>query len=81
MGPDRHRPDWREVRRQIAAFPGIALVLLIMSLNLDVEEKQKLLEMSDVVTRAEEIGNELSNRIESLRFLAPFRKIGDPSRN
>lgn len=54
---------------------------LIMSLNLDVEEKQKLLEMSDVINRAEAIGTELSSRIESLRFLAPFRKETDPSRN
>lgn len=54
---------------------------LIMSLNLDIEEKQKLLEMADVVDRAENIGNELSSRIESLRFLAPFRKTTDPSRN
>jgi uncharacterized protein len=54
---------------------------LIMSLNLDVEEKQKLLELSDVVARAEEIGNELSNRIESLRFLSPYRRTGDPQHN
>jgi len=54
---------------------------LIMSLNLDVEEKQKLLETNDVLARAEEIGNELSNRIESLRFLAPFRRPSDPSHN
>lgn len=54
---------------------------LIMSLNLDVEEKQKLLELSDVVGRAEEIGNELANRIESLRFLAPYRRPSDPSQN
>ena len=54
---------------------------LIMSLNLDVEEKQKLLELSDVVGRAEEIGTELSNRIESLRFLSPYRRGGDPSHN
>ena len=54
---------------------------LIMSLNLDVEEKQKLLELSDVVARAEQIGNELSNRIESLRFLAPFRRSTDPTQN
>jgi uncharacterized protein len=54
---------------------------LIMSLNLDIEEKQKLLEMADVVDRAESIGTELSNRIESLRFLAPFRKPTDPSHN
>ena len=54
---------------------------LIMSLNLDVEEKQKLLELNDVVTRAEEIGSELANRIESLRFLAPYRRPSDPSHN
>lgn len=54
---------------------------LIMSLNLDVEEKQKLLETADVVERAEEIGNELANRIESLRFLAPYRRATDPSHN
>jgi Lon protease-like protein len=54
---------------------------LIMSLNLDVEEKQRLLELGDVITRAEEIGNELSSRIESLKFLAPYRRAGDPSHN
>ena len=55
---------------------------LIMSLNLDVEEKQRLLENDDLIARAETIGNDLQNRIESLRFLAPFRKGGgDPSRN
>lgn len=54
---------------------------LIMSLNLDVEEKQKLLETSDVIGRAEAIGTELASRIESLRFLAPYRKPSDPSRN
>ena len=54
---------------------------LIMSLNLDVHEKQTLLEMADVIGRAEAIGTELANRIESLQFLAPFRKPGDPGRN
>jgi len=54
---------------------------LIMSLNLDVEEKQKLLEVDDVSARAEEIGNELSSRIESLRFLAPYRRPADPTHN
>jgi Lon protease-like protein len=56
---------------------------LIMSLNLDVEEKQRLLEDNDLISRAETIGNDLQRRIESLRFLAPFRREGgsDPSRN
>ena len=54
---------------------------LIMSLNLDIEEKQRLLEIDDLITRAEEVGNELQGRIESLRFLAPYRHESDPSRN
>lgn len=55
---------------------------LVMSLNLEMEEKQKLLEMDDVIARAESVGNELTARIESLHFLAPFRRGGiDPSNN
>jgi Lon protease-like protein len=54
---------------------------LIMSLNLDMEEKQKLLELRDVIARAEQVGNELTSRMESLRFLAPFRQGGDPAQN
>ncbi len=54
---------------------------LIMSLNLDAEEKQKLLEIDDVVERAEQIGNELSSRIETLQFLKPFRRGEDPNQN
>ena len=54
---------------------------LIMSLNLEIEKKQQLLEIDDVIARAEEVGNELQNRIESLRFLAPYRRGTDPSKN
>lgn len=54
---------------------------LIMSLNLDNEEKQRLLELSDVIERAEQIGTELAGRIESLRFLAGYRRNGDPTHN
>lgn len=54
---------------------------LIMSLNLDVEEKQKLLENDDMIGRAEEIGRDLENRIESLKFLRPYRQAGDPAKN
>lgn len=54
---------------------------LIMSLNIDIEEKQKMLELNDIVARAEEIGNELSSRIESLKFLKPYRRPGDPQHN
>lgn len=55
---------------------------LIMSLNLDVEQKQHLLEIDDLVARAQEVGRELQNRIESLQFLKPYRRSGgDPSHN
>ncbi len=54
---------------------------IIMALNLDVVEKQRLLEIDDVTSRAEDVGTELQHRIESLQFLAPFRQDGDPNRN
>ena len=54
---------------------------LIMSLNVDSEEKQKLLEIDDLIDRAEQIGSELANRIEMLQFLQPYRRANDPSRN
>jgi uncharacterized protein len=54
---------------------------LIMSLNVDAEAKQKLLEVDELIERAEQIGSELSNRIETMQFLQPFRREHDPSRN
>ncbi|HVT45241.1 MAG TPA: LON peptidase substrate-binding domain-containing protein [Thermoanaerobaculia bacterium] len=55
---------------------------LIMSLNLHVEEKQQLLEIDELIERADRIADELHKRIENLSFLAPFRRTGnDPSRN
>ena len=54
---------------------------LIMSLNIDVQQKQQLLEIDDLIARADKIGDELKNRIESLRFLKPFRRGGDISHN
>jgi Lon protease-like protein len=71
-----------------AAVPEIETVglealanALIMSLNLDMEEKQKLLEQRDLLARAEQIGKELASRMESLRFLEPYRRGGDPAQN
>ncbi len=54
---------------------------LVMSLNLDVKQKQELLETGDMIARAEMVGKVLQERLETLRFLAPFRKELDPSRN
>lgn len=54
---------------------------LIMSLNIYVQEKQRLLEINDLIARADEVGQELQNRIESLQFLAPYRRKTDASHN
>jgi len=55
---------------------------LIMSLNLEVHEKQRLLEIDDLILRAEQVGRELQSRIESLQFLKPYRRGGgDPNHN
>jgi len=54
---------------------------LIMSLNIDVQEKQRLLEINDLIARADEVGRELQTRIESLTFLEPYRRKTDPSQN
>jgi len=54
---------------------------LIMSLNIDVQEKQRLLEINDLIARADEVGHELQTRIESLQFLAPYRRKTDASQN
>jgi uncharacterized protein len=72
-----------------SAVPEIEMVgldaltnALIMSLNLEVEEKQRLLEIDDMSARAEQVGSELTTRIESLRFLASYRRGGsDPATN
>lgn len=77
----KYQPDQMAVPEiETVALDALANAL-IMSLNLEVEEKQKLLEIDDVIARAEKIGKELENRVESLRFLAPYRKTKDPSQN
>jgi Lon protease-like protein len=77
----RHFPEQVEVPEIETVGLEALTNALIMSLNLDVAEKQRLLEMDDIVTRAEDVAGELQNRIESMQFLAPFRQDGDPSRN
>jgi len=52
-----------------------------MSLNIDVQEKQRLLEINDLIARADEVGRELQTRIESLTFLDPYRRKTDPNQN
>lgn len=67
------------------AMEGVGLEALtntlIMALHIDAAERQRLLEIDDIVTRAGDVATELENRIENLQFLAPFRQSGDPRRN
>ena len=53
---------------------------LIMSLDIELEEKQRFLEVDSVVARAEKVGSELQRRIEDLQFLSKYRR-GDPGQN
>ncbi|MBI2214061.1 MAG: LON peptidase substrate-binding domain-containing protein [Acidobacteria bacterium] len=54
---------------------------LVMSLPLDVGDKQRLLELDAIIARAERVGELLKQRLETLEFLAPFRQQGDPKNN
>ena len=54
---------------------------LIMSLQLEMEEKQRLLETEDVLERAERVGVVLQEKMQALEFLEPFRGGSDPNRN
>ncbi|HXI14199.1 MAG TPA: LON peptidase substrate-binding domain-containing protein [Thermoanaerobaculia bacterium] len=74
-------PDQMEVPELGTASLGALTNALIMSLGIDVEAKQRLLEVGDMIDRSRQTGAELERRIESLRFLKPFRKDFDPSRN
>ena len=77
----RHFPEQVEVPEIETVGLEALTNALIMSLTLDASEKQRLLEMDDIITRAAQVADELQNRIESMQFLAPFRHDGDPSRN
>ena len=74
-------PDQAEVPEIAAAALEPLTNALIMSLALDSEEKQSLLAMDSLFERAEKVGAELEARIESLRFLAPYRRDGNPGMN
>ena len=77
----RYLPEQDAVPEIETVGLGALTNALIMSLNVGIEEKQQLLEVSDLVERAERVATELQQRVESLQFLHPFRRDGDPSRN
>ncbi|HUP64880.1 MAG TPA: LON peptidase substrate-binding domain-containing protein [Thermoanaerobaculia bacterium] len=55
---------------------------LVMSLNLELEEKQGLLELDDLATRCDTVGTLLETRLEAMTFLAPYRRgDGEPGMN
>lgn len=54
---------------------------LVMSLTIEIEEKQQLLEVTAMLDRAERIGNLLQQKLETAELLAPFRFGGDPASN
>lgn len=54
---------------------------LIMSLNIDLELKQELLEEGSVISRSRRVAGLLEERVTMLKFLAPYRQSGDPQMN
>jgi hypothetical protein len=54
---------------------------LVMSLTIDAEEKQQLLEIGSMADRGKRVGEMLESRLEALEFLGPYRQGGDPAFN
>lgn len=54
---------------------------LIMTMYGDAEDKQRLLEVDDLIGRAQKVGEELVRRLDGVRFLSKYRRTPDPSRN
>jgi Lon protease-like protein len=54
---------------------------LIMSLNIEVDQKQELLEESRLAARGKRVADLLEERLTLLKFLEPYRKEGDPTSN
>jgi Lon protease-like protein len=74
-------PDQGQIPELETASLDAITNALVMSLNLDTEEKQQLLEIDRLSTRSGRVAAELERRIASMEFLAPFRRSGDPSAN
>lgn len=74
-------PGNSDVPEIATANLGALTNALIMSLSLEIDEKQKLLETSDLLERANRVGAALEERLQTLRSLAPFRRDGDPNAN
>lgn len=68
------------VEFESVAFEELANAL-IMSLTIDAESKQELLEVGSMIDRAKRVGDLLESRLQALDFLAPYRQEGDPISN
>jgi Lon protease-like protein len=74
-------PPQAEVPELATASLESLVNALIMSLIIDIEKKQELLETDAILERCEMTGAILEQRLEAAAFLAPFRRDGDPERN
>jgi hypothetical protein len=54
---------------------------LIMALSFESEDKQRLLELPGLLDRAQSVAAILTERLQTIAILAPYRKAGDPSWN
>lgn len=77
----RHFPDKPEVP-ELETAPFDAIVnALVMALGFDSDRKQKLLGLNDLSERARAVSESMSEKLEIIDFLAPFRKTGNPTNN
>jgi len=63
------------------ASVGAIVNALVMSLNLEPEEKQSLLEIARMEERSVRVANTLEKILDVATFLAPYRRSGDPGMN
>lgn len=74
-------PGQVEVPELATATLASLVNALVMSLNLDMQVKQDMLEADSIVGRCEKAGAILEERLNAAQFLAPFRRDQDPEKN
>ncbi|MDX1584013.1 MAG: LON peptidase substrate-binding domain-containing protein, partial [Thermoanaerobaculia bacterium] len=63
-----------------ASLPAI-INALVMALNIEPYEKQTLLEVSDLMSRADTVNGLIQERLKVIDFLAPYRREAPPGMN
>jgi len=77
----KHTPGDTDIPElETAAFDSIVNAL-VMALNIDPTDRQRLLEMEAISERTKKVVDHLERTLEVVEFLAPYRVGGDPGYN